>query len=756
MRQRRWTAIGFGLALLGSFLFPRFGQGAAAPPSATEEKIDVVADNLNVTERGDVVEARGNVEVRRGATRVKAEEVQVDRGTGEVRAKGKISVDDPEWQLKAESARLNIREETGEINGGELFIESGHLSLSGRRLQKSVGQSYRVEDGFFTTCLCESGSPSWRISADEVNLTKEGGAIVRGGTFYILDVPVFYLPYAYFPVRTERQTGFLFPRIGASSKAGFKYEQPFFWAISKSTDATLGVDIESRARLGLLGEARTVFSRATDAQVNFSYYNEGLRKREGQAIVNRTIADPSIPEDRWSLTGQHRQLTEGSWKSYSDLSLYSDDLFLREIHALAFDFPADRDVRTARYGRSRFGVFRSWGDAHVRADGTFYQDFIQDDEDTLHRSPEVSFWGRRPWGGTPFELGWSVDGVNYIRREGGDGLRLDLRPEVALPLRLLPYLFGTLALAPRQTIYRLHETERSSHRNLTRELVEFRGRLGSSFGRVFEWDGGSLERVKHVIEPEVGYRFIAGARQRNIPTMDGVDRVNRRNVLTFSLDQRLWGRFFQASGAAAADIREMARLGFAVTYDLDRERKGGDTLSDIGAKLRVTPREFMSLGLDMGADPGPWQLSQASATLSLFDPRPITRRVADRDFMRPNQIEIDYHFIRRHALAELAQNANLTALTPERLINQNVLGELGVQGRLHLTDHLLFVYNSNYNTRDSRFSNNRAGLKILSQCECWTLTLTANRRVNPGDTSVRLDFSLLGLGSQQQNPARRP
>jgi hypothetical protein len=115
--------------------------------------------------------------------------------------------------------------------------------------------------------------------------------------------------------------------------------------------------------------------------------------------------------------------------------------------------------------------------------------------------------------------------------------------------------------------------------------------------------------------------------------------------------------------------------------------------------------------------------------------------------MRPNHLDVSYRFVRRGFLAELAENANLTTLGDERLIQRNVLGELGVRGLFHLTDHLLLIYDSSYNARDGRFTANRGAVKLLSQCECWTVSFSVNRSTNPDKTSFKFDFNLLGLSS---------
>ncbi|HEX2932418.1 MAG TPA: putative LPS assembly protein LptD, partial [Candidatus Binatia bacterium] len=345
--------------------FACLGQAAQLMPRGeTGSEINVTADKLESGNGSNRIEASGNVEMKRGTMTLKADEVRFNRETKDAEAKGKVVVDDPEWKLKsADSMQLNMETETGEIQNGDLFLEDGHLSMSGRRFQKFGGQTYHVDDGFFTTCLCESGAPSWKLSAEQMDLALDGVGTLKHGYFYIYDVPVMYIPYGYFPLRTERQTGFLFPTVGNSTKDGFRFLQPFFWAISKSTDATVALDIETRSRYGFLGEARTVFDRNSDLRLDTAYFNEGWRKNAQDAVVDRTIADQTIPRDRWTIAGSHRFTTPSDWLTYSDFATYGDDLFTREL-VDRFDLPAGRegDIRRSRYGDSRVGVFKNWGD----------------------------------------------------------------------------------------------------------------------------------------------------------------------------------------------------------------------------------------------------------------------------------------------------------------------------------------------------------------------------------------------------------
>jgi len=749
-------------------------RGAQEPSS----EINVTADKLSSGNGSNQIEATGNVEIKRGGMTLKADEVRMNRATQDTEAKGKVTLDDPEWKVKsADAIQMNLEKEIGEIHNGDLFLEDGHVSLTGRRFEKFGGQTYHVDDGFFTTCLCESGAPSWKFYSGQMDLALDGVGTIRDGYFYILDVPVFYLPYGYFPLRSERQTGLLFPEFGQSNTEGFRFMQPFFWAISKSTDATAKFDIETRARIGFLGELRTIFERNSDFRIDAAYFNESLRKNAQDAIVDQTIADPTIPKNRWSVAGSHRYTIGSDWLTYSDFAAYRDDLYTRELID-RYDLPGSQEanIRRSRFAVSQFGVFKGWGDTFFKGEWNFYQDFIQLDSMTLQRTPQVSFWGRRYLSGFPLEFRWRGEGVNYIRRKSGDGLRLDLRPEVVLPFRLGSRFFGSLGVAPRETVYHLYTPVKSSDRNLSRELVEIRGNIGTALSRVFSFNSLGLSQVKHVFEPELSYLFVPGTDQRHIPIMDDVDRVNRRNVLTFALANRLWGK--SQSGLAPpvddssvellnsgliGDVRQMASVRLALSYDIDKERKGGDSLTDLDLNVKFAPLPYIDLSFDGGVNPGAWQITQARVTFSMSDPRPMLRRTLDADFNQPNSVGFSYHYLRRGPNGFLADNANVVGIPdcnpiPPATVPSSVqawcdgkstVGNVGARMLYHLTDNLLVSANSTYDVRDSRFLGFRVITKFLSFCECWTATLGVRQDVNPAKTSVSFDFSLLGLGNSR-------
>ena len=71
-----------------------------------------------------------------------------------------------------------------------------------------------------------------------VRSSHEGYGKIKNAALRVRETPFFFIPYFIFPAKNQRQTGFLPPGLGYSSRNGAEIEVPFFWAISDQADAT--------------------------------------------------------------------------------------------------------------------------------------------------------------------------------------------------------------------------------------------------------------------------------------------------------------------------------------------------------------------------------------------------------------------------------------------------------------------------------------------------------------------------------------
>lgn len=725
---------------------------AAEQALAIEEEVTVDADSMTFDRRTNTAVATGHVVIRRSDMELRADEVRLNRATNEAEATGQVSLSNAEGVILADRMQLSLDEETGALLQGRIYSRQLGFSLTGERIEKGVGHKYHLENATFTTCRCDDGRPSWSVAGDMLDVTLDGYGILRGGTFKVLDVPIFYAPRAAFPVARERQSGLLFPRVGVSNQRGFQIVQPAYWAIDKSQDATVGIDIETSARLGLVGEYRYAASRAFRGSLHLAYFNEAIRGATTGLSKSRTI-NPQVPENRWSLITEHTQAI-GSAEAYADVQLVGDDFVLREINTLTVGHDEDVALRTRPFTESRVGALQRWERLALQAQAVVYEDLIRRHSLALQHAPEVRLWGRKQVGfGLSGEL--TASATNFQRGIGIAGLRSNVEPTATMNLPLGRSLAGSLHATFVETAYQLTEDRMTDGfrgddpagetidlpSQRSRETVRLGADIGSGLSRTFSVASFGLDKVRHTIEPRVEYLYVPLVDQDRLMVFDGTDRIAGRNLVTYGVVSRLLAR---VAGASSESVREFGRLSLAQSYDVRREipssvRSGAYShFSDIDIALRVDPSNRTSLRLVSTLDATSADVSGATIGAVLREPNDFP---GSEGLLRPlkrTRLGLSYRFITENPLKiEDCGSGQLDCGIQQ--VDSNIM--------IRLSDRIGFLYANRYNLRESRFLENRFGLNLRSACDCWALDLGVIDKSNPREIEFRAQLTLVGLGS---------
>ncbi|GIW45441.1 MAG: hypothetical protein KatS3mg077_2723 [Candidatus Binatia bacterium] len=720
--------------LLFTTLLPEQSSSQELP---SDLPVQIEADTLAYDRDRDLVTASGHVIVRYGEAELRADKITVERATSVVEAEGNVRLESPEGVLFADRARVDLEQEVGALYGAALRSRQMQYSLWGSKIEKFPGQQYRIMNGRFTTCNCETGRQSWSIAARDLAVTIDGYAVGRGATFNVLDVPVLYLPRIVFPVQRERQSGFLMPRFGASNQRGFQTVVPFYWAIDRSREATVGLDLETGARVGALLEYRYRASLDDRGTVAASYFNELLRS-------DRLRGQTTVPQDRWSVLTNLDHRVGSNVSLYLDSNLVSDDQFFREINTYSFERGRTVLMRTLPYTVSRAGGSYVFSRSILSFDAAYFQDLTdQLQSRTVQTVPRLSWAGQVPlrrW----LTADWAADWTEFERAQGPAGARLLARPRIVATLPLAPWGYGSLAVRFWETGYLLHRAEplaapgpsptisSRSHR----EQVEVRAEASTTFERVYNFRRWGLDRLKHTLEPVAQYYFVPAVQQDDLPFFDRFDRINRRNTMAWGMVSRLIGRFpaseQEDTNSSRSSTRELARFSLLQAYDLERvippltQRLTESHLSDLDIAGRINPNRFLSVRFAGTLDTQAQEFSSTQVALFAEDPREpdsaAGRRLATR-----TSAGIGY-----------------------RLLANNVLQQIDANLVFRLTEWAGVSYATRYNVAASRFLENYVGLRFVSLCDCWALDFAVSNRTNPNETEARLQLTLVGLSSTRQ------
>src|SRR5262249_45354021 len=144
-----------------------------------------------------------------------------------------------------------------------------------------------------------------------------GYGTVRDATVDILDVPIFWLPWLIVPLRTERQTGFLFPELSFGSRSSFGIGIPFFWAARENVNVTLTPRYSYRRGYQHDPKIETVLGRESSADL-FGAFAYDLD------VDPHPDREPYTKE-RWALIGNQDLFLPGDARYSSHVQFVSDN-----------------------------------------------------------------------------------------------------------------------------------------------------------------------------------------------------------------------------------------------------------------------------------------------------------------------------------------------------------------------------------------------------------------------------------------------
>jgi len=484
---------------------------AADPPPA--RPVHIQADTLTYSKATQTYEGKGSVVVVQGPNRLEADEATLNVATGQVRATGHVHLNDGMSDIHGERLDFNINTTKGVIFHGRLFVVESNFTVDAKVLERLSEEQYRLEDASFTTCsVLEGERTPWQFKADKADLEVEGFLHARNVRFCILDVPVMYLPAVLFPAKRERATGFLMPFVGSSSVQGFKVREAFFWNISPSQDATAALDYRGKLGTGADLEYRYKPSRTSDTYVWTRYFR-----------------DTQLGASRWDLVTKHRTNFSEDLQGRIDINYVNQKDTFRQLSENVLQ-------RVAVFQESQAYLTRRWDNQVLYGLTRYSQNLTSlSDKTVLQTFPEVGYsLSPARLGGIPLYAGLDTTFDSFSRQQGLEAQRADLFPRLWRPISIARYGTVTPLAGFRETFYsRGFQTSDP----VTKEALYLSLTADTRLSRRFVQEGGGT--VTHKVEPAVTYEYLPQPRQSGIPVFNDVDSFAKKNLLTYSLTNRL-------------------------------------------------------------------------------------------------------------------------------------------------------------------------------------------------------------------------
>jgi LPS-assembly protein len=605
-----------------------------AMPAAAQQLANCKASKQWTLERiGDHWRVTGQVEMDCGNESMSADQADLFTDTNIMIATGNVVFTSGGNRIAADRLEYNTKTKTGVFYNGfgtatleeqkkrrggpraparasasaPMFgVQEPDVYFYGDKIAKIGPEKYRVTKGGFTTCV--QPTPRWRLTSGSVVLNLDHYAVLTNALFRVKGIPVFYFPIFYYPINKEdRATGFLLPLYGSSTIRGTTLSNGFFWAISRSQDATFLYDWFSKTGAGYGTEYRYVAAPGSDGQIRYYKLQEHAAEYANSAgTVTTTPARSS-----YQINGNLSQKISRTFRGRARVNYFSNITVQQTYNQNVFQATNRQRVING----SVTGVLGSWS-----VNGAFDHSefFYGTTQSTLSGgTPRITFQrAEKPLFGSPLYLSITGEGSHLLaeRRTStttiDQGLsRFDIFPRIRFPFTKWQFLTISTSAAYRETFWseqRDLKTGRNLPNSINRHYYDLSVQLtGPIFSRIWSHPGsGYAEKLKHSIEPYFNVERVSPIDEFNhYVQLDGTDTVVGRVT---RISYGVTNRFFRKPGGGNGRSRELltASLGQsyytdqrAATYDLSYQTAYGSApshFSPLALLVRSTPTDSIT------------------------------------------------------------------------------------------------------------------------------------------------------------------
>jgi LPS-assembly protein len=650
--------------------------------------------------------------------------------------------------LSGSHLEIDLENQVGTIENAYLFLKENNFHITANKIEKTGPDTYRIDRATLTTC--DGQTPDWQISGKDIKIKADGSGTAKHATLRARNMPVLYTPYFYYPANSDRQSGLLAPEFGDSERRGNQYNQPFFWAISESTDATFYGHYMSKRGIKPGAEYRYILNERAKGTLMLDGIHDKKIDDGGQSSNLYGFRDPGeqvlrTNDDRyWFRTSHHQPIPWGFFAKF-DLDVASDQDYVREFQSGYMGYEDTNQYFLKAFQRqlddyndpirvNRLNMNRIWPKFSLNFEPRWNDD-TRRDSNTSATLQRLLFFGldgaKQKILTSPLYFDLESQ-YNYFWRDAGPrGNRIDVYPRFYLPFQVKNYLTIEPSVGLRETAYRLDKRkfDQGSDKNRWshRELFDTRLDLFSEIAKVFDTQGAMFEKIKHTIRPQIIHEFIPDVSQNNLPDFDPIDRIEKKNQVALFLVNTLTSKSkkkdaSKGSSAPAAMrgatspkpvntvYNDFVRFRVGQSYDFERSKK---PFSPISARLDITPHQYIRLNADAA-----WSVYDTD-----FLSHNLQARLWDR---RGDELYVDYRFAK-----------NSKEIDNEDEI-QSIYGKLILQ----LTDRLAILGEHEQNIESGQRIRTGAGFSYKAQCWSFDFKYTDE----PNDKKLEFKVNLIGLG----------
>jgi LPS-assembly protein len=311
----------------GAYIEPtRDYQDSDKHPDESALRVNAISTQAH---SDNVAILEGDVNIAQGYRQIRSNSAIVDQENRRITLVGNIRFREPNMLLTGNHALLNLDSQEVEIENASYVLHQASVRGSAKVLRRQSNGLILIEDSSFTGC--EPDVDSWKLQTSEIKLDQKSGfATVKNARLDVGKVPIFYFPYAKFPISNRRSSGLLFPSISSDEENGVDFSQPIYWNLAPNYDATITPRYIQHRGMGIEAKFRHLSSWSNN-QISAGFLANDKGGNHDFSPDGDSGLYPNQGEDRYMLRLKHQGNFATSWSSSIDFNEVSDKNYLSDI-----------------------------------------------------------------------------------------------------------------------------------------------------------------------------------------------------------------------------------------------------------------------------------------------------------------------------------------------------------------------------------------------------------------------------------------
>lgn len=522
-------------------LIPPFCPGMYIEPANSSPTAGIPFDKAQVNATADTTDLvpnksavlNGNVQLTRGNLRLTADHAVVDFEAKTVTLDGNIIVRDNGRMVRGDHAVISTADGTGTMDNAHYVLYRANARGNAATIRRVSDNITKLTRGSYTHC--PPGDEAWRLTAKNIKIDHSTGlGTAKNAVLRIADIPMFYIPYATFPVDDRRRSGFLWPTISsARGTGGLDLTVPYYWNIAPNADATIA--------------PRYIKGRGLDTELEFRH----LTRYSNLVTSGSYLNDQDYGAKRWLIGVNENGNFGPGWYHNIDYTKVSDDNYFSDLSAQSLAVKR-RTQLTEQAAVGYLGT--NW---HVSTTVRRYQTIDDQYANPYQLMPQVAF--AKSFDNVPFRPDWMIYGqvtqFDIVDNNRPRGSRAYLEPGLSLPMEWAwGYLRPTVKAL--SVAYKLDQQRPTPTAENEPSTVAPLGSVdaGLYFDRSTTLFGS---HYTNTLEPRLYYLYVQPKNQRDQPNFDtrllsfdyyqlwretrfsGYDRIADANQISVGLTSRL-------------------------------------------------------------------------------------------------------------------------------------------------------------------------------------------------------------------------